>query len=284
MKNLTGIYWIKNEARYIPEFVEFHLLQGFDHFIFYDNQSDDNLLEVIAPYIEQGLVEIRYYPPEVRQRHNFWLMDHCINEQKGKSKWVHYHALDERLFCPDGTKVIDLLSQYEDYGGLAVGWIFFNSNGHVNRPDGLVTDNFTMALTDPSCHIKTIIQPEHARSTIGTPHNFHFDNGKFAVDENFNRTDGNFNSRYYSFNKIKLHHYVCMSHEEFEIKMNKGLLDHAGQENVRRNTAEAQWKQLHDPAFNQHYNGELTKYSNEIKQNLRLRYAGREHLLHFINH
>ena len=47
MKNLTSIYWIKNEARYIPEYIEFHLLQGFDHFIFYDNESNDNLLEVI---------------------------------------------------------------------------------------------------------------------------------------------------------------------------------------------------------------------------------------------
>jgi hypothetical protein len=43
MKNLTSIYWIKDEARYIPEFIEFHLLQGFDYFIFYDNKSTDNL-------------------------------------------------------------------------------------------------------------------------------------------------------------------------------------------------------------------------------------------------
>ena len=60
MKNLTSIYWIKDEARYIPEFIEFHLLQGFDHFIFYDNKSIDNLTEIIFPYIESGLAEIRY--------------------------------------------------------------------------------------------------------------------------------------------------------------------------------------------------------------------------------
>lgn len=284
MKKLTGIYWIKNEARYIPEYVEFHLLQGFDHFIFYDNKSDDNLLEVISPYIEAGLVEIRYYPPHVTNRNNFWLMEHCVNEQKGKSKWVHFHALDERLYCPDGKLVTDFLKDYESYGGVCVGWEYFNSNGHINRPKGLVTDNFTTALLDNQCHIKTIIQPEYTINHHGTPHNFIFNHGKFPVDENFNHVNGAFNPRSYSYNKIKLHHYVTMSQEEFEIKMNKGLLDHAGQENIRRSTAEPQWLQMHDPNTQFFKNDFLTKFSNEIKENIRVRYIGKESLLAFINH
>ena len=74
MYNLTSIYWIKDEVRYIPEYIEFHILQGFDHFIFYDNKSTDNLLEVIKPYIDSGLVEIRYYPDNVINKKNF-----CLN-------------------------------------------------------------------------------------------------------------------------------------------------------------------------------------------------------------
>ena len=31
MYDLTGIYWIKDEAPYLPEYIEFHLMQGFDH-------------------------------------------------------------------------------------------------------------------------------------------------------------------------------------------------------------------------------------------------------------
>jgi hypothetical protein len=41
MKRLTAIYWVKDEARYIPEWIEFHLMQGFEHFILYDNNSTD---------------------------------------------------------------------------------------------------------------------------------------------------------------------------------------------------------------------------------------------------
>ena len=107
MKNLTAIYWIKNETPYLPEWIEFHLLQGFDHFILYDNDSDDGLEEAMAPYLEEEIVEIRKYPEEVKKSgepKNFWLMSHCIDEQKGKSKWIHFHAIDEFTYCPDGRK------------------------------------------------------------------------------------------------------------------------------------------------------------------------------------
>ena len=53
MKNLTGIYWIKNEARYLPEYMEFHMLQGFDHFIFYDNGSTDDSINIRQSIIER---------------------------------------------------------------------------------------------------------------------------------------------------------------------------------------------------------------------------------------
>jgi hypothetical protein len=284
MKNLTGIYWIKNEARYIPEYVEFHLLQGFDHFIFYDNKSNDNLLEVISPYIEAGLVEIRYYPPHVTNRNNFWLMEHCVNEQKGKSKWVHFHALDERLYCPDGKLLTDFLKDFEDYDGVCVGWEFFNSNGFNERPVGLITDNYITAMIDQHSHVKTIIQPQYTVSHHGTPHNFIFNQGKFAVDENFRRVNGSFNKEGYSYDKIKLHHYVTMSFEEFNIKMNKGLLDQVGKENVRRETAEAQWDAYHNINVNFFKNDFLKKYSQIIKENLKKRYTGREFLLELINH
>jgi hypothetical protein len=282
MYNLTGIYWIKDEARYIPEYIEFHLLQGFDHFIFYDNGSTDNLLEVISPYIEEGLVEIRNYPPEVTVRKNFWLMDTCIHEQRGKSKWVHYHALDERLFCPDGKNLVEFLKDYDQYGGVSVGWIFFNSNGHTKRPDGLIIENFTTAFNDGVCHIKTIIQPEKAISTVGNPHNFFFKETN-AVDENFNVVVRPDNPDNYSFDKIKLHHYVTMSEEEFNIKSNKGILDHSI-ENTRRPDADVQWIACHDENNTYFTNTDLLKYVDIIRENILKRYEGKGHLLQYINH
>ena len=283
MYNLTGVYWIKNEAMYIPEYIEFHLLQGFDHFIFYDNGSTDNLLDILKPYIDENIIEIRYYPDYVKEKKNFWLMDFCINEQKGKTKWLHYHALDERLFCPNGDKITDVLKSYENYGGLSVAWELFNSNNKIEKPNGLVIENYTRTVKDGSYHIKTIIQPEFATMTIGNPHNFHYHN-KFSVDENYNRVDGPFNPGNYSFNKIKLHHYVTMSKEEFEIKMNKGLLDHVGSENIRRVESDTQWNYLHNNEALWGFNDELLKYKDIIKEKILNRYENNKEFLKYINH
>jgi hypothetical protein len=282
MYNLTGIYWIKDEARYIPEYVEFHLLQGFDHFIFYDNGSTDNLLEVISPYIEDGFVEIRYYPSEVTMQKNFWIMNHCIQEQRGKSKWVHYHALDERLFCPDGKNLVEFLKDYDEYGGVSVGWFLFNSNGHIKRPNGLVIENFTNAFKDGHCHIKTIIQPEKAIGHIGNPHNFFFESNN-SVDENFNIVSSAFHPQHYSMDKIRLNHYVTMSEEEYWIKSNKGLLD-ISLENQTRPNADGHWLSAHNETLAYFENKELIKYVDIIRENISKRYEGKEHLLHHINH
>lgn len=47
----------KNEAPYIREWIEFHRLVGVSKFYFYDNESDDDTPDVLAPYIADGIVD-----------------------------------------------------------------------------------------------------------------------------------------------------------------------------------------------------------------------------------
>jgi hypothetical protein len=267
MFNLTAIYWIKNEARYLPEWIEFHAMQGFDHFILYDNGSTDGLEQVLRPYLREGLVEIRYYPPNLDGPKNYWLMSHCIDEQKGKTKWLHFHAIDEFTFCPDGRKIPDLLKEYQDFDGLAVTWLLFNSSGHIDRPKGLVINNYQERVTFDRClHVKTIIQPDRSKAPAPNTHWFHH-LGRGAVDENFNQVVGPFNNgptgkawhepgfftecpAHYTINKIRNNHYVTRSKQEWDEKATKGLLDNKAEENTRRADAEGQWNFLHAVGYN----------------------------------
>lgn len=288
MNNLTAIYWIKNEARYLPEYIEFHLLQGFDKFIFYDNNSTDNLLDVIKPY--KDLIEIRYYPKNLDLGHtnrpmgskNFYVMEYCIKEQCGKSKWIHFHAIDERLFCPDGKTVVEFLKEYEQFSGVSVCWKEFNSNGHLSRPNGLLIENYTETVGDPLNHIKTIIQPCKAIRTIGTPHNFVFGNG-FAVNENYQEVSTSFCSNY-SYKRIRLNHYRTLSKEEFDEKMNKGVLDWKHTEDTVRSSKQLEWDTAHDIERGIGIDTELLKYVDVVRNNIKERYKNNEHLLEFINH
>ena len=42
----------KDEAPYLEEWIEFHLMLGVDHFYLYQNNSTDNYQEVLKPYIK----------------------------------------------------------------------------------------------------------------------------------------------------------------------------------------------------------------------------------------
>lgn len=290
MNQLTAIYWVKNEARYIPEWIEFHLLQGYDHFILYDNQSTDKTLEVAKPYLDAGLLEIRYYPSTLTTSKNYWLAKECCAEQRGKSKWIDFRSLDERTFCPTGQQIPDFLKEYEQFGGVAVAWEEFAFNGHVTRPKGLLIENYTQTVTDFGHHIKTIVQPEYALE-FATPHNFVYQYlDKYTVNENGMRIDRPFMHNDYTFKSIKAHHYNTLSEEEFNIKMNKGGLDHGPQtEDVRRQQAEYIWTYMHgqDPEFGNSifgYNDQLLEWVPAVRLAIRLRFKDNEHLLGDINH
>lgn len=49
---------IKNEAPYIREWVCFYYLNGVEKFYLYDNESEDNLREVLSDFVSAGIVEI----------------------------------------------------------------------------------------------------------------------------------------------------------------------------------------------------------------------------------
>lgn len=45
----------KNEAPYLKEWIEFNRIVGVEHFYLYNNNSEDNYEEIIAPYIKKVL-------------------------------------------------------------------------------------------------------------------------------------------------------------------------------------------------------------------------------------
>lgn len=66
---------IRNEADNLEEWLDYHIAAGVDIFYIYDDDSNDNIAEVLAPYIKDGIVE--YFPLGnniVRDYYNLQLM------------------------------------------------------------------------------------------------------------------------------------------------------------------------------------------------------------------
>ena len=55
---------IKNQRQWLREWLEFNLMMGIEHIIIYDNVSTDQPLEILQPYIDQGVITYIPWPPK----------------------------------------------------------------------------------------------------------------------------------------------------------------------------------------------------------------------------
>ena len=66
MYELSACAVIKNEAKYIKEWIEFHRIVGVEHFYLYNNGSTDRIYKVLRPYIRQGIVTLVEWPERIK--------------------------------------------------------------------------------------------------------------------------------------------------------------------------------------------------------------------------
>ena len=54
-QKISIIAIVKNEGEYIAEWIEYHKIIGFNHFYIYDDNSTDNINEILKPYVSSGI-------------------------------------------------------------------------------------------------------------------------------------------------------------------------------------------------------------------------------------
>jgi Glycosyltransferase family 92 len=203
------------EGPYLREWVAFHRVAGVERFFLYDNDSDDEHLEALAPYIDEGTVELRHWPvfPDGQST----AYTHCLEEHAGDSRWIAFVDLDEFLFSPQGRPLPEVLSRYERWPGVGVNRVTFGTSGHETRPAGLVVENYTRRQEIPGRKrsVKSIVDPRRAIRPL-SPHTFEYTDGH-PVDENEQPLEGHFAASA-SCAELRVNHYFTRSDEELVLK------------------------------------------------------------------
>jgi hypothetical protein len=221
---LSVVSAVKNEAPYIMEWLEYHLLVGVEKFYLYDNESSDNIKEVLAPYIKEGIVELIDCPGKAQQ---CYVYADAIRKHRNDTKWIAIIDLDEFIVPMANEKITDFLKDFERYSQLIVGWQLYGSSGYEEKQEGLLMETFKRhADPDYITNLKVIVNPREVRGVLN-PH-WCFTYG-LSVDENKQIFDfypyTNKYSKPISKNKICLNHYYCKSWQEYEEKISKGCAD-----------------------------------------------------------
>lgn len=210
---------IKNEVRYIGEWISFHKKQGVEHFYLYDNGSDDNTKEMALSYENVTLLDF----PMTSRFKQFFVFNDALSRYKLQSDWIAFMDADEFLFCPDGTKLPERIAKYQGASGVAVHWVMYGSGGKLEYENAPITTRFTMRAKEVNKHCKSIIKTKEGLCVGSNPHTFrtlsvHGISNKI-VDERMRRmpleyavTDDG------TVDKLRINHYHVKSYEEAKLR------------------------------------------------------------------
>ena len=257
--SIVAIY--RDEAPYLREWIEFHRIVGVERFFLYDNFSLDDHQEVLAPYVDEGVVVLHDWPVFPGQLPAY---DDAVRRHGHESRWVAFLDLDEFLFSPTLEPLPELLREFEQHPGVLANWAVFGSSGHRTQPPGLVIENYLwrMKTEDGPQQSKSIVNPARAKY-CGGAHFFFYKEGS-AVDERhrpvpYGRTPSSASER------IRVNHYYTKSIEEGKKKLLKRAATTGDERTAAYNRLE-----LVDESLNDVLDETITAYLPELRSRLGL--------------
>jgi hypothetical protein len=101
-----------------------------------------------------------------------------------KVDWLIYLDADEFIILNAYRGVKEMLDRHHFADSLALNWVVFGTNHHVQEPSGLILENYTKSSMHFDRHIKTFVRPSQVSTVCATnPHFYHIvrPNRMFAV-------------------------------------------------------------------------------------------------------
>jgi hypothetical protein len=219
----------RNEAPYLAEWIEFHRLVGAERFYLYDNESDDNHLEVLAPYVEEGLVVIHPWPgssvtgPELNVI-QMGAYEHCIATHAEEARWIAIIDVDEFLFSPTGRPVSEMLTEYERWPAVVANSLKYGPSDVPEQPGDLVTERHTEVLDIWEGQlVKSIVDPSAVTGAFNA-HRF-VPRAGATVDEHGYPVMHTRAMHRTSFDRLRINHYFARSAEEYREKHARRITD-----------------------------------------------------------
>jgi glycosyl transferase family 92 len=221
--SLCSLY--RDHAEYLREWIEFHRVVGVDRFFLYDNESVDDHEEVLAPYVERGIVEVHDWPspPSVERGVPWAIIDafnDCVARHREESRWIGFIDVDEFLFSPTGKRLPEVLAGFEQFSGVEVCRLEFGPAGHRAKPEGTVIENYPLrrSYENPKKdweHVKSIIDPARTSHAFNA-HGFFYTEGH-AVNENGEHAleDPPGRRIFPLASLLRINHYITKSEEEY---------------------------------------------------------------------
>lgn len=220
--NVSACLLIKDEGRYLPEWLAWHVGQGIEHFYIYDNGSAMPVEEFIPEEYRELVTVVDFPPPRVSTQTEAYA--DCLARFRKETVWMAFLDTDEFLRVVDGRTIQAFMADYPEADAVLAKWVVYNANGQMEDTGGPVRERFTQTCEypaeQPQC--KSIVRAGRvaamgAHGPIATQFSL------MVVNENHQRVrqgGGELPGE-----KILVDHYFTRSYAEWKEKMARGSCD-----------------------------------------------------------
>lgn len=220
----------KNEAPYLREWIAYNHVIGVEHFYLYNNNSEDNYMEVLQDYIDEGIVTLHQWEKNHAQMECY--MD-GIRRYSEETKWLGFLDIDEFIVPKSTNNVYDFLKPFEkNSGAVKIYWKMFGTSGRVDRDyqTGYVTEDFVVSWSDyydiGKCFYNTAFDFDYKSKYVSQLHHKFWANYKgcnIPPVNIYNRScAGDYNKVKGKDFPIQINHYFTKSYSEYVMKRNRG--------------------------------------------------------------
>ncbi|KAL9226285.1 hypothetical protein vseg_002116 [Gypsophila vaccaria] len=174
---LCACSMVWNQAAFIKEWIAYHAWLGVQRWFVYDNNSDDNLKDVIDELDKQNYNVTRHVWPWVKSQEAGF--SHCVLRARDECRWVGFFDVDEFYYLPRPknrtTKdygpgalraIVDgVTSTSPSVGEIRTDCHSFGPSGLKKSPERGVTLGYTCRMKNPERH-KSIVRPDAVNDTL----------------------------------------------------------------------------------------------------------------------
>ncbi|XP_062105547.1 glycosyltransferase family 92 protein RCOM_0530710-like isoform X2 [Humulus lupulus] len=170
---------VRNQARFLKEWVMYHSVIGVQRWFIYDNNSNDDLDRVIESLYAHNYNITRHVWPWVKTQEAGFA--HCAVRARDTCEWVGFIDVDEFIHLPTDLLLHDVLTNQTEHNRhvaeLRTSCHSFGPSGLKRVPSKGVTVGYTCRLAIAERH-KSIVKPEALNSSlINVVHHFHLRDG-----------------------------------------------------------------------------------------------------------
>lgn len=226
---------VKNENRYLKEFINHYLSLGFEKIYLYDNNDIDgeNPLDIIKEFNTSKIVYNDYRGKKVCQKMAY---NECYKKYGNECDWIAFFDADEFLDFSLTDNISSFISEFEnsDYNCVFINWLCYNDNDKIYYEDKPLKERFTQKALNKSWFHNNIPLNFYVKSIIKTKINgitfiesVHHPNGNYVRACNTEKEPCLLaNYHIPTYNKASLNHYITKSLEEWVNKIKRGYPDH----------------------------------------------------------